>query len=184
MRVVRHRLPLVVALAACARAGASPAPSPGAPPAPVTDVPLALVVPVPGIAPERVPDTFNAPRAGRPHRAVDILAARGTPVIAVADGEVFKIRNSAAGGLSVYALDASRHWMFYYAHLDRFRPGLGEGMKLAQGDTIGYVGTTGNAPPDTPHLHFQLMRARLDSQWWDGEAVDPRPFFVKTGEPR
>lgn len=142
------------------------------------------MVPVVGVAPERVPDTFNAPRAGRPHRAVDILASRGTPVVAAADAEVFRIRDTRAGGLSVYAIDPSRRWMFYYAHLDGFRAGLAEGMKLAQGEVIGYVGTTGNAPPDTPHLHFQLMHARLDSQWWDGDAVDPRPFFVKAGESR
>ena len=150
----------------------------------VSLVPPALLVPVEGVSPDRVPDTFNARRGGRTHRAIDILAPRGTPVLAVTDVTVYRVRNTGPGGLAVYAVDASERWMFYYAHLDRFRAGLARGTKLAQGDTIGYVGTTGNAPPDTPHLHFQLMRARFDTRWWDGDAVDPRPYFVGVGENR
>ena len=142
------------------------------------------MVPVRGVAPARVPDTFNAMRGGRTHRAIDFLAPRGTPVIAVADGQVYRLRSTGPGGLAVYATDSTRRWMFYYAHLDRLRDGLTEGTKLAQGDVIGFVGTTGNAPSDTPHLHFQLMHARFDTRWWDGEALDPRAYFVKTGEPR
>ena len=155
-------------------------------PAPVAadSIPPALMVPVRGVAPARVPDTFNAMRGGRTHRAIDFLAPRGTPVIAVADGQVYRLRSTGPGGLAVYATDSTRRWMFYYAHLDRFRDGLTEGTKLAQGDVIGFVGTTGNAPSDTPHLHFQLMHARFDTRWWDGEALDPRAYFVKTGEPR
>jgi len=153
-------------------------------PASDADAPPALMVPVSGVAPERVPDTFSARRGDRAHRAVDILAPRGTPVVAAADGRIYRIRDSAAGGLSIYATDISARWMFYYAHLDSVRPDLGEGTKLAQGEVIGYVGTTGNAPPDTPHLHFQLMRARFDARWWDGEALDPRPYFVTAGEQR
>jgi peptidoglycan LD-endopeptidase LytH len=160
-----------------------------APPAmPTTEAdlaqPPALIVPVEGVPPQRVPDTFNALRGGRTHRAIDFLAPRGTPVLAVAEGTVYRIRRSGPGGLAVYAVDASQRWMFYYAHLDGFRGGLAEGTKLAQGEVIGYVGTTGNAPPDTPHLHFQLMRARFDTRWWDGEALDPRPYFVKAGDTR
>ena len=151
----------------------------------VTDVtPPALMVPVDGVSPRRVPDTFNAVRAGRTHRAIDIVVPRGTAVLAAASGQVYRIRHTGPGGLAVYATDSTRRWMFYYAHLDSFREGLVEGMTLAQGDLIGFVGTTGNAPPDTPHLHFQLMHARFDARWWDGEALDPRAYFVKTGEPR
>ena len=146
--------------------------------------PPALMVPVDGVSPRRVPDTFNAVRGGRTHRAIDITAPRGTAVLAVASGQVYRIRHTGPGGLAVYATDSTRRWMFYYAHLDSFREGLVEGMKLAQGDLIGFVGTTGNAPPNTPHLHFQLMHARFDTRWWDGEALDPRAYFVKTGEPR
>jgi murein DD-endopeptidase MepM/ murein hydrolase activator NlpD len=115
---------------------------------------------------------------------VDILAPRGTPVVAAADHRIYRLRNSAAGGISLYAIDSTGSWMYYYAHLDRFRDGLAEGMKLAQGDLIGYVGSTGNASPGAPHLHFQLMRARTDDRWWDGEAVDPRPYFVMPGQKR
>lgn len=151
---------------------------------PASEAPPALMVPVDGVAPARVSDSFNDVRGDRTHRAVDILAPRGTAVIAVADGQVYRMRQTGPGGLSVYATDSTQHWMFYYAHLDTFRPGLAEGAKLTQGEVIGYVGTTGNAPADTPHLHFQLMRARFDSRWWDGDALDPRPYFVKTGETR
>jgi len=147
-------------------------------------IPPALMVPVQGVAPSRVPDTFNAMRGGRTHRAIDFLAPRGTPIVAVADGQVYRLRSTGPGGLAVYATDSTRRWMFYYAHLDRLRDGLAEGTKLVQGDVIGFVGTTGNAPSDTPHLHFQLMHARFDTRWWDGEALDPRAYFVKTGEPR
>ena len=186
-------------LAACATprvppvvAGPSPvdsarvtAPVPtAAPAAAAPEQPPALLVPVEGVLPDRVPDTFNAIRGGRTHRAIDILAPRGTPVLAATDASVYRIRNTGPGGLSVYVVDPSERWMFYYAHLDRFRDGLAEGMKVAQGDVIGYVGTTGNAPANMPHLHFQLMRARFDTRWWDGEALDPRPYFVTAGDSR
>ena len=174
---------LVAAMIASGCSGRSRGAVPPAP-VPVDATPPALMVPVEGVAPARVPDTFNAVRGGRTHRAIDIMAPRGTPVVAVAAGHVYRIRQSGPGGLAVYATDSTRRWMFYYAHLDRFRDGLTEGMTLGQGDVIGFVGTTGNAPPDTPHLHFQLMHARFDTRWWDGEAVDPRAYFVRTGEPR
>ena len=179
-RAVSVALVLVAAGCGAPPGAVTPAPVPANADAP----PLALMVPVEGVAPSRVPDTFNAMRRGRAHRAVDIPAPRGTPVVAVAGGEVYRIRQSGPGGLAVYATDSIRRWMFYYAHLDSFRDRLAEGMKLAQGDVIGFVGTTGNAPPDTPHLHFQLMHARFDTRWWDGEALDPRAYFVRTGEPR
>jgi peptidoglycan LD-endopeptidase LytH len=177
-------------VSACALAvlGAACASRPPAAPVilspPAGEVPPALMVPVEGVLPARVPDTFNAVRGDRTHRAIDFLATRGTPVLAVADGRVYRIRETGPGGRAVYATDSTLRWMFYYAHLDTFRPGLAEGAKLVQGEVIGYVGTTGNAPANTPHLHFQLMRARFDARWWDGDALDPRPYFVKTGEPR
>ena len=157
-----------------------------APPSPAVDdaTPPALMVPVQGMPPARVPDTFNAVRGARAHRAIDFVVPRGTAVVSAASGAVYRIRHTGPGGLAVYATDSTRRWMFYYAHLDSFRVGLVEGMKLAQGDVIGFVGTTGNAPPDTPHLHFQLMHARFDARWWDGDALDPRAYFVKTGERR
>ena len=177
---------LIILVAASLASGCSAPRRSVTPPAPATvdATPPALMVPVQGIAPARVPDTFNAMRGGRTHRAIDFMVPRGTPVVSVAAGQVYRIRHTGPGGLAVYATDSTRRWMFYYAHLDRFRDGLTEGMTLAPGDVIGFVGTTGNAPPDTPHLHFQLMHARFDTRWWDGEALDPRAYFVRTGEPR
>ena len=142
------------------------------------------MVPVEGVAPSRVADSYNAKRGTRVHRAVDILAPRGTPVLAADGGRVLRLRTNAAGGITVYAIDSREQVIYYYAHLDRYRSGLAEGMKLAQGDVVGYVGTTGNAPPDTPHLHFQVLRLRADGKWWNGEPIDPRPYFARTGRQR
>ncbi|HET7458675.1 MAG TPA: M23 family metallopeptidase [Gemmatimonadaceae bacterium] len=141
-----------------------------------------LMVPVAGIRPERVPDSFDEARGGsRRHNAVDILAPRGTPVLAADSGRVLKLRTNAAGGITVYAVDPSERFVYYYAHLDHYRDGLAEGAVLAKGDVIGYVGTTGNAPPDTPHLHFQVMLMSADRRYWDGVPVDPKPFLALDG---
>jgi putative YhbY family RNA-binding protein len=141
-----------------------------------------LMVPVLGVRPERVPDGFHAPRdGGRMHRAVDILAPRGTPVLAADSGRVYRMRSNALGGITIYATDPGERFVYYYAHLDRYRAGLAEGDSVAKGEVLGYVGTTGNAPPDTPHLHFQVMRIRELRRWWDGIPVDPRPYFAFSG---
>ena len=143
-----------------------------------------LMVPVSGVRPEQLRDTFNEPRGGgRVHRAIDILAPRGTPVLAADEGLVFKVRSNRAGGRTVYMLDPARRLVYYYAHLDRWADGLVEGRTLAKGDLIGYVGTTGNAPRDTPHLHFQVMRLDDPKRYWDGPPLDPRPFFAHDGRP-
>jgi putative YhbY family RNA-binding protein len=141
-----------------------------------------LMVPVAGIAPTRIADTFDAPRdGGRRHRAVDIMAPRGTPVLAADSGRVHRMRSSALGGITIYATDPGERFVYYYAHLDHYREGLAEGASVAKGEVLGYVGTTGNAPPDTPHLHFQVMRIREARRWWDGIPVDPRPHFAFSG---
>jgi murein DD-endopeptidase MepM/ murein hydrolase activator NlpD len=143
------------------------------------------MVPVEGVEPARVPDTFAAARDGeRLHHAVDIRAPRGTPVLAADDGSVLSLRTNALGGLTIYAIDGDRRFVYYYAHLDRYRDGLADGMLLAKGDVIGYVGTTGNAPPETPHLHFQVMRWPDDGKYWMGVPLDPRPHFVRRGQQR
>jgi murein DD-endopeptidase MepM/ murein hydrolase activator NlpD len=135
-------------------------------------------MPVIGVRAARVPGSFHEPRSGgRVHEAVDILAARGTPVVAADEGRVWKLRTNALGGLTVYATDPLERFVYYYAHLDAYRPGLFEGQPLFRGDTLGYVGTTGNAPPDVPHLHFQISRVARDGQWWGGTPVDPLPFL-------
>ncbi len=141
------------------------------------------MVPVDGVAPERLRDSFNDPRGGgRSHRAIDILAPRETPVVAAISGRVLSLRQNAAGGITAYLVDADRRYVYYYAHLARYSDEITEGLEVAQGFVIGYVGTSGNAPPDTPHLHFQTMRL-TDGQrdWWNGTPVDVRRFMTKQG---
>ena len=140
-----------------------------------------LVVPVAGVSADRIPDTYKAPRGrdgSRRHEAIDIMAPRGTPVVSADDGQVLKLRKNAAGGTTIYATDPDERIIYYYAHLDRYHEPMREGMKLAKGDTIGFVGTTGNAPKNVPHLHFQIMRMPADRRWWGGEPIDPLPLLV------
>ena len=144
-----------------------------------------LMVPVDGVSPERIPDTFAAPRSGsRTHRATDIVAPRGTPVLSADDGRVLRVSRNKAGGLTVYVTDEDERLVYYYAHLDRYADGIAQGMKLAKGTIIGYVGTTGNAPEDTPHLHFQVMRRESDKRYWEGTPIDVRPFLAESGRRR
>jgi peptidoglycan LD-endopeptidase LytH len=143
------------------------------------------MVPVEGVDPTHVRDTFLAVRGGdRVHGALDIIAPRGTPVVAAVAGRVFKIRSNPSGGLTVYALDRSERFVYYYAHLDRYREGLSEGEPLSRGDILGYVGTTGNAPPEAPHLHLQILTYAGDGRWWEGAPVNPFPFLVRPGQVR
>ncbi|MHB1225315.1 MAG: M23 family metallopeptidase [Gemmatimonadaceae bacterium] len=141
-----------------------------------------LMVPVAGVAPGRLSDSFTAARDGgeRTHNALDIMAPRGTPALAADDGRVFRVGRNRLGGLTVYLLDAAERFIYYYAHLDGYRDGLRDGMPVARGDVLGYVGTTGNAPANTPHLHFQAMRYRPD-RYWEGQPVNPKPYLVVTG---
>lgn len=117
--------------------------------------------------------SFEEERPGHQHEAVDILAPRGTPVHAVDDGVVAKLFTSEGGGVSVYQYDPSRRFTYYYAHLDRYAEGIRDGDPVTRGQVIGYVGTTGNAPPDTPHLHFAIIALAPGEGWWQGRAVDP-----------
>jgi peptidoglycan LD-endopeptidase LytH len=119
-----------------------------------------LMIPVEGVKPSELTDTFHEPRSGgRMHMATDILAMRGTPVLAAAPGRIIKLGNSGAGGISIYIADASGRYVQYYAHLMGYAPNTKEGLEVQEGDVIGFVGTTGNAPANTPHLHFQVMRS-------------------------
>ena len=140
-----------------------------------------LAMPVKGVKPGDIRDNFEEGRGKRKHEAIDILAPRGTPVLAVDDGRVAKLFTSAAGGLTVYQFDSSERFIFYYAHLDRYADGLKEGTPVKRGDLVGYVGTSGNAPKDTPHLHFTIFRATPDKKWWKGEAINPYPFLARAG---
>lgn len=145
------------------------------------DAPRPLSMPVAGIDPSTIHDNFNEMRGGdtRRHDALDILAPRGTNVVATDDGTVKKLFTSVAGGLTVYEFDPDQRYCYYYAHLDAYAPGLHEGQILHRGDLIGYVGTTGNAPKDTPHLHFAVIRLDPDRRWWTGTAIDPYPLLYK-----
>jgi murein DD-endopeptidase MepM/ murein hydrolase activator NlpD len=109
----------------------------------------------------------------REHEAIDILAPRGTPVLAVEAGTIEKFFTSVRGGLTIYQFDPTRTYCYYYAHLDRYRAGLKEGDRVERGQIIGYVGTSGNAPESTPHLHFAVLLLTDRKQWWDGTAINP-----------
>lgn len=141
--------------------------------------PSGLIVPVSGIASNQLLDTFTDARGSdRVHDAIDIMAPRGTPVLAVADGEVEKLFTSeGGGGLTIYQFEPSGRYAYYYAHLDRYAADLKEGQALKQGDVIGYVGSTGNASPDAPHLHFAIFVLGADKRWWDGTAINPYPLL-------
>jgi murein DD-endopeptidase MepM/ murein hydrolase activator NlpD len=132
-----------------------------------------LLIPVEGISDDDLRDTFFDSRNGRAHEAIDIMAPRHTPVRAVENGRVAKLFTSKAGGLTIYMFDPSERFAYYYAHLDRYAPGLKEGQNLRRGDTLGYVGSTGNAAENAPHLHFGIFRLTPERQWWKGEPLNP-----------
>jgi len=113
----------------------------------------------------------------RGHEAVDILAPRHTPVRAVDDGTIAKLFNSRAGGITLYQYDSTGRFCYYYAHLERYAVGLKEGQRVARGQVIGFVGTSGNAPPNTPHLHFAVFELDAERRWWEGRAIDPYLIF-------
>lgn len=140
-----------------------------------------LVVPVAGVTPAELHSSFYERRGGgtRQHNAIDIPAPRGTPVISATPGRVLRLFNSKAGGLMIYAADATERFILMYGHLDRYADGIKDGMRLERGQTIGYVGTTGNAPPNLPHLHFAISRTNNVSRWWNGQPIDPAPLFKR-----
>lgn len=133
-----------------------------------------LVIPIAGVRASDLPDSFNERRGARRHEATDILAPRGTPILSADDGAVLKLHTSAGGGLTVYASDPADRFVYYYAHLDGYAPGLAEGQPLRRGQTIGFVGTTGNAPANTPHLHFAIAKLGAAWRWWQGTPIDAR----------
>jgi murein DD-endopeptidase MepM/ murein hydrolase activator NlpD len=140
-----------------------------------------LALPVAGLDPRSLRDSFADPREGGPHAAVDILAPRGTPVLAVEDGVVARLFTSRRGGIAVYLFDPDATYCYYYAHLDGYAPGLKEGAAVRRGDVLGFVGTTGNAPPQTPHLHFAIQRLGSPPRWSQGTPVNPYSVFVTAG---
>ena len=180
-------------------AAPSPQPTPDAPPSPEASPPPTpssqsqspapgaradagrLVIPVAGVRPEQLQDTFRDARSeGRSHDAIDIIAPRGTPVLAAADGRVVKLFQSARGGVTLYQLGTDERTVYYYAHLDRYADGIGEGHFARRGETIGYVGDTGNATPGNYHLHFQVYTVTDPKKFWDGENLNPYDLLRHT----
>lgn len=144
-----------------------------------------LILPVQGIRPEQLQNTFGDSRSGgRVHEAIDIMAPRNTPVLAVEDGKIAKLFTSKQGGLTIYQFDPSETYAYYYAHLERYADGLKEGMMLRRGQVVGYVGTSGNANPAGPHLHFAIFRLTPEKRWWDGAPVNPFPVLGGRGADR
>ena len=138
-----------------------------------------LRLPLPTIDVERMKGHFSQRRdAGkRPHEAVDLLVPRNTPILAVEDGTIARLFQSKAGGITIYQFDPTKRFCYYYAHLERYAPALREGQSVEAGDVIGYVGTSGNAPPNTPHLHFAVFELTDEKHWWEGTPIDPYLIF-------
>jgi murein DD-endopeptidase MepM/ murein hydrolase activator NlpD len=136
-----------------------------------------LRVPIDGVEIESFKGGYIERRGSRPHEAVDILSPRNTPVLAVDNGTIAKLFDSKAGGHTIYQFDATGRLAYYYAHLEKYAEGLREGQVVKQGDVIGYVGTSGNAPPNTPHLHFAVFELDDSGRWWTGKALDPYLVF-------
>lgn len=137
-----------------------------------------LLVPVQGVKVANLVDTYDQARGqGRRHDAIDIMAPRGTPVLAVADGVVMKLFQSARGGITLYELAPDRRTIYYYAHLDRYAPGIAQGQTLRRGQLLGYVGNTGDAGPGNYHLHFEVSTTADPARYWGGRPQNPFPLM-------
>lgn len=137
-----------------------------------------LIIPVAGVRPEQLLDTFDDARSeGRLHDAIDIMAPAGTPVLAAADGRIVKLFQSERGGITIYQLGPNQEVIFYYAHLAGYAPGLAEGNNVRQGDVIAYVGDTGNAGPGNYHLHFSIAVVSDPKRYWEGTNINPYPLL-------
>lgn len=143
--------------------------------------PAGLAIPVQGVKPKQLVDTYTQARAGgaRSHDAIDIMAPEGTPVVAAADGIVEKLFFSqGGGGITAYVRSPDQRWTYYYAHLQRYAPGVAEGQRVKRGQLLGYVGRTGNAAAAGPHLHFAINRMEPGQGWHQGAAINPYPLLA------
>lgn len=139
-----------------------------------------LIIPVAGVSRDQLLDTFSAARGdGRVHDAIDIAAPKGTPVLAVAPGKILRLFQSKAGGTTIYQLSGDEKFIYYYAHLERYADGLYEGGPVIQGQTIAYVGDTGNAGAGNYHLHFSVAMTSDPKRWWEGVNINPYPLLRK-----
>jgi murein DD-endopeptidase MepM/ murein hydrolase activator NlpD len=140
-----------------------------------------LVMPVEGARAADLRDNFEETRGStRRHEAIDIRAPRGTPVVAAVDGSIEKLFTSEQGGLTVYEFDHDRNYCYYYAHLDHYAEDVREKQLVRRGDRLGYVGSTGDASAEAPHLHFAIFRLGPEKQWWVGTPINPYPFLLGT----
>jgi peptidoglycan LD-endopeptidase LytH len=156
------------------------APSVVQPETQITQLEKPLIIPVAGVRPDQLLDTFTDSRSeGRTHDAIDIMAPAETPVLAAADGQIQKLWLSERGGTSIYQLSADQKMIFYYAHLARYADGLTEGKQVRQGETIAYVGDTGNAGTGNYHLHFSIAIVSDPNRYWEGTNVNPYPLLHK-----
>lgn len=138
-----------------------------------------LIIPVEGVGPDELTDTFTDSRGqGRPHDAIDIMAPRGRPVLAAVSGEILRLFESEPGGLTIYKLGPDRKHVYYYAHLDGYQEGLAEGDVVERGQVIGFVGDTGNAPAGVTHLHFAIWIPESEEDFWEGEVINPYPLLT------
>jgi murein DD-endopeptidase MepM/ murein hydrolase activator NlpD len=138
-----------------------------------------LIIPVRGIGPGQLRDSYRDARSGgRVHNAIDIMAPAGSPVMAAADGTIRRLRSGGMGGITLYQVGADGETLYYYAHLQRYAAGVREGMPVRRGEIIAYVGDTGNAGPGNYHLHFSVGRLTNPERWWDSENVNPYPLLV------
>lgn len=144
-----------------------------------SSAPFDLLFPIPGYRAADLRDSFTDARGEVDHEAIDLAAPRGTPVLAVSDGVIEKLFLSKPGGHTIYQFDPSGTYAFYYAHLDRYAAGLAEGQEVKRGQVIAYVGSSGNADPNNPHLHFTIYRLGPDRKWWRGEAINPYPALLR-----
>ena len=151
-------------------------PLPPPPPPPVSNA--SLIIPVAGVKPEQLLDTFDDARSeGRVHDAIDIPAPAETAVLAAADGKILKLFQSERGGTTIYQLSADQKFIFYYAHLSHYVDGLTEGQLVQQGQQIAYVGDTGNAGPGNYHLHFSIAIVSDPKRYWEGTNINPYPLL-------
>jgi murein DD-endopeptidase MepM/ murein hydrolase activator NlpD len=139
---------------------------------------LEMAPPIRGLALADLRDTFTEIHNGHPHEAIDIMEPKGTPVRAAVSGTIRKLFLSNPGGNTIYEFDEMEVYCYYYAHLDGYVEGLREGMRVERGDVIGFVGSTGDADPRAPHLHFAIFELGPEKVWWRGQAVNPYPGLV------
>jgi murein DD-endopeptidase MepM/ murein hydrolase activator NlpD len=187
-----HAVPLLVLAAACGSPAATLRSDPT--PLPVPELHLeqpverrsaayvapgaSLTIPVMGIRPEQLRDSYEAPRGSRLHHAIDIMAPGGTPVVAAADGSILKLRTGGAGGITIYQLAPDGRTLYYYAHLQRYAAGMREGLPVERGQVIAYVGDTGNAGAGNYHLHFSVGRLTDPRRWWESVNTNPYPLLA------